>query len=352
MGYEIRNYLPDFTGEEEVKAELKNCLCTYLGCKYCIPVSNGTVAIEIALKALGLPRGASVIVPDISFIATATAVANCGLIPVYADIDGHYFGITLDAVKRKYDENVSAVILVHFGGFVNREIFEIKAFCREKGIYLIEDCAQAFACSADGKKAGTIGDIGTFSFQSSKLVNSGEGGLIVTNSKEICAKCEAVSNWGVSSGSSVRDLDIASSNFRLSAVQAYFIIKQVEMIGELIASRLKRTKELMETCWDFGIEACLPLENKRFFDCPFYFPVKSLRKIHTLAPREEYPMRESSIVKAIIKKFYPDLMGKYLAYNREAWQECKSYKVLQEVDFINISQNDKFKGLEIIRRYK
>jgi perosamine synthetase len=144
MLFKFDDYLPDFTTETEIKDSLKRALGKFFNCNHVILVVNGTTAIEIALKALGLKRGTPVIVPDLSFIATATAVANCGLIPVYADISAEYYGLTLESVKQEYTQhqNTGAVVLVHFGGYVNREIFAIKAFCAAHHLYLLEDCAQ------------------------------------------------------------------------------------------------------------------------------------------------------------------------------------------------------------------
>src|SRR5271157_198965 len=215
MKYNIKSFIPNFKPEEEVIQEFKSSISSYLGCKYVIPVTNGTIAIEVALRGLRLNRGDLVIIPDLSFIATATAVADCGLIPVFADVSPEYFGLTLESLKKRELSGVKAVILVHLSGFMNREIFEIRDYCRSRNIALIEDCAQAFSCSADGIKAGAFGNAGTFSFQSSKIINSGEGGLISTNDPDLAAECEAISDWGLSPSLPRRKLEVASCNYRL-----------------------------------------------------------------------------------------------------------------------------------------
>jgi perosamine synthetase len=352
MNYQLNEYLKDFSDENTVKSEFEDRIKDYFKCRYAVHVVNGTVAIEIGLKALGIPRGASVIIPDISFIATATAVANCGLIPIYADVSRDYFGITLESVKKQYNKNVAAVIAVHFSGAVNREILEIKAFCKEKGIFLIEDCAQAFPCTIDGIRVGTIGDLGTFSFQSSKIVNSGEGGLITANSDEIGLKCRAYTNWGVSIDDSTRNLNMAAGNYRMSALQCYFILKQLDCIDNIVKERLDKYEELLKVSKELGIEPASPKADTRCFDVPFFYPVKSHTRYYTVEPRTEYPMWKSSFVKAILKQYYPDLLDQYNQALNNSINNINSVQVLQSIDFINIRQFDNLSPIELLKVYK
>ncbi|QNU66224.1 aminotransferase class I/II-fold pyridoxal phosphate-dependent enzyme [Ruminiclostridium herbifermentans] len=352
MGYDIRDFLVDFTSEEEIINNLRKKLCEYFNCQHSILVTNGTSAIEIVLKSLQLPRGAGVIVPDISFIATATSVANCGLLPVYCDIDTNHFGMSINSLKQIYNDQIKAVILVHFGGFVNRDIFEIKEFCKEKGIFLIEDCAQAFGCTIDNKRVGTIGDAGTFSFQSSKIVNSGEGGLIVTNSADLAGMCEAISNWGISFNRSKRNVNIPSSNYRMSSIQCYFIMKQMNIISEIMEERLSKYHKMSKDFQSHGINVVVPKEEKDIFEYPFFLPIESTNKINTIEPRMETPMRKSSIVKSILKTFYPDLFCKYKELNaKQRYISFNSDLVINKIDFINISNVNEDDISCVIKQY-
>ncbi len=352
MNLDINDFLNGSIIEKEINENIKEKICTYFDCNFSIPVSTGTVAIEIVLRALDIPRGKVVIVPDISFIATATAVANCGLLPVYADIDEDYFGLTLKSLKEKYNDSVKAVILVHLGGYVNRDIFNIKEFCKQKNIYLIEDCAQAFPCTINNIHVGTIGDAGTFSFQSSKIISSGEGGLILTNSLDIATKCDAIASWGLSPGYSKRNLEIASSNFRLSSIQKYLILKQLEDIHNIISRRLKIVEKLKKLCIDNGINVLMPKNIAEVFDCPFFFPIESKIKLNTIEPREESPMRNSTIVKSILKKFFPDLLNDYNILNQNNSREFISDRVIKNIDFINIKQCPEDSFVKLITDYK
>jgi perosamine synthetase len=351
--YAINAIIPDFHSEEEVIRKFRDHMSLFLGCKYMIPVVNGTIALEVALRGLGLKRGDFVIVPDISFIATATAVANCGLIPLFADVSVEYFGLTLEALQHRMCEKVKAVILVHFSGFMNRQISEITEYCRKHGVALVEDCAQALSCSAYGVKAGTFGDAGTFSFQSSKIISSGEGGLISTHNELLAAECEAISDWGLSPALDGRKLDLASSNFRLSAIQCYFLSKQMQALDRILADRLECCAELEEACEKMGVATRLPKPKAVFYDCPFFFPIKSSRKLNTVEPREESPMHRSTIVPSILNQFYPDLLHIYLQANPPAlFADFMSNKIIADIDFINIHQAAGMSADHIICNYK
>ena len=153
------------------------------GIKYSQTVSNGSVAIEIALKALGVEPGDKVIVPSYTFISTATSVLRVGGIPIFADIDLDNYCISPSDVENKIDEKTVGIIPVHLGGHL-AEMQEIMKLAEKHNLFVIEDCAQAIGASFKGKKAGSWGNVGTFSFQSNKTITSGEGGLVATNSKE------------------------------------------------------------------------------------------------------------------------------------------------------------------------
>lgn len=350
MKYKISDIIPELENEESVKQEFIQQLQEYFKCKGIIPVVNGTVAIEVALRALKIPVGKSVIVPDISFLATATAVANVGLIPVFADVSEQHFGLTLENIKKVFVENeVSAVIVVHFAGIVNREIFEIRDFCNANGIFLIEDCAQAFPCHINNQRVGTIGDIGTFSFQSSKIINCGEGGLIVTKSDALRNSCEEIINWGADFHYTHRNLSIPSSNFRLSALQCHFLSLQLKNISSIVKRKLALKNNILELLEAMGIVQNLPDEIPEALDCPFFIIIKSTKKIHTLEPRGEYPMRFSKIVKSIITTNFPSNLDPFIRFNNLI--ELSSVNVIRENDFVYLRDLPIDKFINIFEGY-
>lgn len=349
MIYSIKNFLPDFEDENAVKENLRKRLREYLGCTGVTLVSSGTTGLEVALKALELPRGTQVIIPDISFIATAVAVAKCGLIPVFGDVSEKHFGLTLDAVRENYSEKTGAVIIVHIAGYMAREILQIKKFCEEKDIFLIEDAAQAFPCTIGERHAGTIGDIGVFSLQSSKIINSCEGGIVATNSKKLHIAAEQIADWCFFDGK--RNFDLPGENYRLSAIQSYFIHKQLDVINRIIDERTRRAGELTAYCKKTGIEVSAPLPEKNIFDCPFFFVIRSNKNLNMIEPRSECPMRQSALVKTIIRRFYPNLLKEYIAANILEAKNTPAQRVVRDNEFINIHQQNGKTPEEIFKDY-
>lgn len=198
--------------------------------KFCTMVSNGTAALELALKAL--PVQGKVIIPTNTFFATAVAVENSGNEILLADSNTKDFGISFEDIKKLSLENsdVIAVVVVHIGGIISKDIFKIKEFCEREGIFLIEDAAHAHLSELEGTCAGNFGDIGCFSLFPTKVMTSGEGGIVVTNNKELFDKILSLKNFG-------RDLTNSSicvlrggSNYKVTELQglhAYLDLKRV-----------------------------------------------------------------------------------------------------------------------------
>jgi perosamine synthetase len=154
-----------------------------------ILVSNGTIAIVLALQALGVGPGDEVIVPDLTYAATASAVVMVGAIPIFADVNLNSWCIEVENIEKLITKKTKAVIVVHLYGNMG-EVKSLSTFCKMKSLYLIEDCAEAFlAKDPEGKIAGTYGDVATFSFFANKLITSGEGGAVTTPNKTLLKKC-------------------------------------------------------------------------------------------------------------------------------------------------------------------
>ena len=156
----------------------------YHNVKYSLTVSNGSVALEIALKALNLKKSDSVIVTPRSFIISASCVLNMGLKPIFADIDDNG-NLSIEGIKKAYNKNVKAIIVVHLNG-LSCDLDPILNFVKKNKIFLIEDCSQAHGAIYKGKKVGSFGHISTWSFCQDKIISTGgEGGMISTNSKKL-----------------------------------------------------------------------------------------------------------------------------------------------------------------------
>src|SRR5438093_8183565 len=151
-------------------------MAEYCGVPHARACANGTVALHLALLALGIGPGDEVIVPSLTYIATANAVTYCGATPVFADCDPNTWNITADTVRPLLSERTRAVIIVHlYGNPV--DIDPILALAREGGLYVVEDAAEAHGASYKGRRTGGLADIATLSFYGNKLMTTGEGGM-------------------------------------------------------------------------------------------------------------------------------------------------------------------------------
>lgn len=332
--------------ESLVKTQLEKILQTEFDCAAVCTVSNGTHAIEVLLTAMDLPRGAKVLLPELSFIATATAVARCGLVPVYADISTEYLGLTLASIKQKAEQNIAAVIVVHLAGLVNRELDEIAAYCRAKTIPLIEDCAQVHHAYFKGIRVGNFGIAATTSFQSSKLFNCGEGGAIFSSDDALITQCKAICNWGWPGEGHVAQLNIPSSNYRLGYLQCERLISEINLAKIKVNKLRAFYTEIAQAAERFGKTFLLTKFEGDIVDCPFFFMVTHCQPIHQLEPRGEYPMSRSSVVRAILRKWFPDLLACYDEANAMASTHHNSHYVVKNYAFLRISQFDSVASIE------
>ena len=168
---------------------------SYLGNKFSIALSNGSVALEIALQALKLKKGDEIIVTPRSFIISASCTLNLGLKPIFADVDENG-NLNIEDIKKVYNKKVKAIIVVHLNG-LSCDLDPIMKFVKKNKIYLIEDCSQAHGAVYKGKKVGSFGDISTWSFCQDKIISTGgEGGMISTNNKQLWLKCWSLKDHG------------------------------------------------------------------------------------------------------------------------------------------------------------
>lgn len=175
-----------WTGNEVISFEKE--FAKYIGSKYSVALANGSLALDLALMAFNIEKGDEVIVTPRSFMASVSCVALRGAVPVFVDVDPVSQNITMETISRAVTPKTKAVIAVHISGWAC-EIDRIKSFCAKKNIALIEDCAQAHGAAYTGKKLGSFGDCAIFSFCQDKIMTTGgEGGMLVTDNKDIWEK--------------------------------------------------------------------------------------------------------------------------------------------------------------------
>jgi len=176
--------------------EFENKWADFVGAKLAVGVNSATAALHLALRVFKFPKGKKVLVPAMTFSATAAAVLYNDLIPVFVDSDYNTLGMSLDDLDKKFDEDCVAVIPVHYAGHpVAME--KLVPWARERGLKIIEDCAHTSGSLYNGKNLGTWGDIGCFSFEEKKLMTTGDGGMMVTNDPELFKDVKAMRWVGI-----------------------------------------------------------------------------------------------------------------------------------------------------------
>jgi dTDP-4-amino-4,6-dideoxygalactose transaminase len=206
------------------------------GCRHGIAVVNGTVSLRIALLAAGVRAEDEVIVPPYTFLSTASAVVEANAIPVFADIDPGTFNIDPKAIERAVTPRTRAVIPVHFAGQI-ADMDAITAIAKKHGLTVIEDAAHAHGASDQNRAAGSIGDFGSFSFQSSKNMTAGEGGIITSNDDTLAEACRSIHNCGRVEGGIWYEHHVISGNYRLGEFQGAILNAQLDRLASQTAMR-------------------------------------------------------------------------------------------------------------------
>ncbi len=210
---------------------------SFCNADHCIATANGTVAIHLALVALNVGVGDEVIVPDLTFVATANAVITAGAVPVFADINEDDWCLNVDDVRSKISSRTKAIIAVHLYGNVG-DMDGLRNLANEYGLYLIEDAAEAHGAQYKGKTVGSIGDLATFSFYGNKIITTGEGGAITTNSAKIAERTRFLINHGMSKSKRYWHPEVGF-NYRITNLQAALGVAQLEQVDSFITSRDK-----------------------------------------------------------------------------------------------------------------
>ena len=231
------------------------------GAHFALTVTNGTAALEAALRACGVSFGDEVIVPPYTFVATAAAVLLVGAIPVFADIDPQTYCLDAAAAERCVTPRTKAIIPVHLGGYP-ADMDALTALAQRHGLRVIEDAAQAHGACWRGHSVGTLGDMGCFSFQSSKNINAGEGGAVLTNDPELEERCWSFKNCGRTRGGLWYQHDMLGDNFRMSQFQAAVLRVQLTHMEEWAQRRAENGNYLCARLREIGGLEPVPLDER------------------------------------------------------------------------------------------
>ncbi len=267
------------------------------GRKHAVAVSSGTSAIEIVLRTLDV-EGREVIVPDNTFFATAAAVAHAGGVPVLADTDRETLAISADDVLARITEKTAGVVIVHIGGIVTPELPRLEAELKKRGLFLMCDAAHAHGATLNGRDASDWGVASTYSFYPTKVMTSGEGGMIVTDDDRIAEEAKVYRDQGKAGFTSNFHTRLGA-NWRLSEVHAAIGLVQLKRLDSFIAHRREVAAAYAEAIKRTGVLA-LPkaqlLDQSNFYKFVAYLPEGADRKELKQQMRERFDVGMSGEV--------------------------------------------------------
>lgn len=214
----------------------ENEFASFCGTKFALTCANGSVALRLALIACGVKPGDEVIVPPYTFIATASIVIEANCVPVFADIDPDTYNISPAAIEKAITKRTKAIIPVHFAGQAC-DMDAIMSIANKHNLYVIEDSAHGHGAEYKGKKLGSIGDAGCFSFQSSKNLTSGEGGMVITNDESLYDLMNSLRNVGRVKGGQWYEHHNPGCNYRITQMQAVLLSSQLKRVNDQTALR-------------------------------------------------------------------------------------------------------------------
>ena len=255
----------------EALAKFNDEFASYVGTDYAIGVGNGTDALIIALKALGIRGGDEVIVPANSFIATSEAVTAAGGTVVFVDCHPDYYTIDVEKIEEKINSNTKVIIPVHLYG-QPADMDRIVDLAKKYNLEILEDCAQAHGAKYKGRSVGTMGDIATFSFYPGKNLGAyGDGGAIVTNCSELFRSCKMYANHG---RIDKYNHEFEGINSRLDGMQAAILRVKLKQLNEWNSCRNRIAKQYIQKLKGIA-ELSIPVELDDTFPVYHLFVVRS-----------------------------------------------------------------------------
>ena len=245
-------YQPSLTGNE--KKYVNECLDTswisakgkfveqfetafakYIGADHAITVANGTVALHLALIALGIGRGDEVIVPTLTYVASVNAIAYTEATPIFVDSLKSNWQVDPDDIERKITEKTKAIMVVHLYGHPC-DMERIMAIAKKHDLFVVEDCAEGFGSYFAGQHVGTFGDISTFSFYGNKTITTGEGGMVVTNDETLYARASHLKDQGMAKFRQYWH-DVIGYNYRMTNICAAIGLAQLEQAEKFLRQK-------------------------------------------------------------------------------------------------------------------
>ncbi|MFH1664876.1 MAG: DegT/DnrJ/EryC1/StrS family aminotransferase [Candidatus Omnitrophota bacterium] len=291
----------NFLGGKQVK-ELEALVNSYFSCRNAVTVNSATAGLHVALAACGIGPGDEVIVTPYTMCASATAVVMQNAVPVFADISDDDFCLDPESIEQRLTDRVKAIVVVHLFGYPAK-MDEIMAIAKKRGLYVIEDCAQAPGALYKGRPVGTIGDIGVFSLNQHKTITCGEGGFAITDDDDLALRMRLIRNHGevITDDMEMENIDnIVGFNYRMTELEGAVSVGQFKRLDQLNDQRIKLAEYLASGLSKFkGLR--LPLKEKGNKHVYFVFPIRY--------DREEVGVPRDIFVKAVNEEGIPLAAG-------------------------------------------
>lgn len=292
-----------------VVREFETRFAGYLGVKYAVATSSGSTALDLAVSCLGVGRGDEVIVPDFTFPSTANAVIHAGAVPLLTDIEESTFNIDPNQIRRAVSRRTKALIVVHAFG-QPAEMGPLMRIARRNHLKVVEDAAGALGATYHGRKAGTFGDVACFSFHPRKIITTGEGGMLVTNYREIAELASSLRYHGATMEKSGIKFTRSGFNYRMSDIQAAIGLTQLRRIPFLITEARKLAHRYSQL-----LKGAKGLKR----------PVQRKGTRHTY---QAYclmlnPALRNQVIKSLAKRGVETQLGYYALHREDAFRYCR-----------------------------
>jgi len=314
--------LSDSLSEGEYVKKFEKNFSSIIKSRNCISTTSGTTALEIALRSIGV-EGKKVIVPSNTFFATAVSVLNAGGILDLVDCDAKFGAVDPVSLRKKIDNNTAVVILVHVGGIITSNIEKIEKICNEYNVALVEDAAHAHGSCFKDRFAGTIGDVGCFSFFPTKVMTTGEGGMISTNNDDLAKKIRSLKDFGRDPNNSGLCLLSGGTNGKINEFTGLFGYLECERVK----NRIDRRNQLVEIYEKELSGTTYEIVTQESGSCSYYKCI-----VKTQIP--------GSRIKSFCKERNVSLTG-----------EVYSIPVHEQPRFKNLFRGEKFENTDIWSKY-
>jgi dTDP-4-amino-4,6-dideoxygalactose transaminase len=333
-------------------AEFENRFAEMLGVKHALAMANCTASLHLALLLTGIKPGDEIICPSLTFVATANAIRYMNAKPVFADIKS-FEDLTIDPedIERKITEQTKAIMLMHYGGF-SCEMDKILEIAEKNNLRIIEDACHGPLAEFDGKKLGTFGDFGCFSFFSNKNISTGEGGMLVTNNTELFQRAKLIRSHGMTSLSFERgkghstDYDVIELgyNYRMDDIRASIGIVQLDKLENDLRKRVEIRNYYVKQL--SGIEdIVIPFMDHGFFSSNYIFPI--VLKNSDVLKRNK--VREYLAVNGIQTSVHYPAVHRFLIYSEFAVKLPKTEYVTDNLITLPMFSKLSFEDIDRIR---